>query len=168
MELADTCPDTLLEALARALGQRLLARGARVALAESCTGGWIAKQLTDVAGSSQWFERGYVTYSNTAKQQDLGVPAELLARHGAVSREVVEAMARGALERSGAQLSAAVSGIAGPDGGSPDKPVGTVWLAVACGHDRSMHSQLLELRGDREHIRRVTVAAALRWLAELA
>ena len=148
---------------ARALGAALLLRHWRVATAESCTGGWIAKVLTDIAGSSQWFERGWVTYSNTAKHQDLGVDAALLEAHGAVSEPVVQAMARGALVRAGVEIAVAVSGVAGPAGGSPQKPVGTVWIVwarqtpggVAC---ESRHHLL---PGDRAGIRRQTVFLAL-------
>ena len=152
--------------LAVAVGEALLQRGARVATAESCTGGWIAKVLTDIAGSSAWFDRGWVTYSNAAKQQDLGVPAAALASHGAVSETVVLAMARGALERSGAEFSMAVSGVAGPAGGTVGKPVGTVWTAWAWRTEagvgsRAEHSQF---SGDREAVRRQTVVFALEGL----
>ena len=148
---------------AQALGAALLARQWRVATAESCTGGWIAKVLTDVAGSSQWFERGWVTYSNAAKQQDLGVDAALLQTQGAVSEPVVLAMACGALARAGVEIAVAVSGIAGPAGGSSQKPVGTVWLAWAwrspAGVTREARHHLLP--GDRAGIRRQTVFLAL-------
>lgn len=152
--------------LAIAVGEALLQRGVRVATAESCTGGWIAKVLTDIAGSSAWFERGWVTYSNAAKQQDLGVSAALLASQGAVSEAVVLAMARGALERSGAEFAVAVSGVAGPAGGTPAKPVGTVWTAWAWRTEaavgsRAAHSQF---SGDREAVRRQTVVFALEGL----
>lgn len=161
--------DAALQALARAVAERLRASGRRLALAESCTGGWIAKLCTDLPGSSRWFERGWVTYSDAAKQHDLGVPERLLAAHGAVSREVVEAMARGALAASGADIALAVSGIAGPDGGSVDKPVGTVWLALALveapEEGAVARSQRLQLLGDRDAIRRASVSAALAWVA---
>ena len=123
--------DPELKALAARLGESLLARGASVATAESCTGGWIAKTLTDVPGSSAWFGAGIVSYSNRAKHELLGVPEDLLAAHGAVSEPAVLAMVDGCLHRSGADFAVAVSGIAGPDGGSEDKPVGTVWFAFA-------------------------------------
>src|SRR5919108_5340065 len=121
--------DNELEQLAMRLGRALLVRGWRVTTAESCTGGWIAKAITDVPGSSQWFDGGIVAYSNAAKQRSLGVPQEVLDVHGAVSEAAVRAMADGARLRSGVELAVAVSGVAGPRGGTPDKPVGTVWLA---------------------------------------
>src|SRR5690349_15948857 len=121
--------DVTLAALATDLGRRLKAAGLMAAVAESCTGGWIAKALTDVAGSSQWFERGFVTYSDEAKQAMLGVRAATLAQHGAVSEAVVREMAEGAASWSRAQVTSAVIGIAGPDGGTPEKPVGLVWIA---------------------------------------
>src|SRR5580700_12227566 len=138
-----------------------MVRQRRVATAESCTGGWVAKCLTDIPGSSQWFERGYVTYSNAAKQESIQVSAETLARFGAVSGPVAEQMATGALASSGADLSVAITGIAGPDGGSPDKPVGLVWLALA---QRAAPPVVLQQQfaGDREAIRRAAVATALR------
>lgn len=111
------------------LAQALTQRGWMLATAESCTGGLIAAACTDLPGSSTWFDRGFVTYSNAAKTEMLGVPAELIAQYGAVSEEVVSAMAYGAIERSNAYASIAISGIAGPDGGSAEKPVGTVWMA---------------------------------------
>ncbi len=120
-----------LEALAQELGAALLAKGWRLAGAESCTGGWAAQACTAIAGSSAWFERGFVTYSNEAKQELLGVRAETLAAHGAVSEATAREMAGGALAHSRAQCAYAITGIAGPAGGSPDKPVGTVWFAWA-------------------------------------
>lgn len=133
------------------------------ATAESCTGGWIAKALTDIAGSSQWFTEGFVTYSNGAKMRRLGVPAAVLRTHGAVSEAVARAMARGALIRSGAQVAVAVTGIAGPDGAVPGKPVGTVWMAWAVKRGRKVQvSGLLKhFQGDREAVRRKTVRAAM-------
>ena len=148
------------------LAERCEARGLRVVTAESCTGGWIAKVLTDRAGSSGWFDRGLVTYSNTAKQALLGVDAALIDDPGAVSREVAEAMARGALAHSGADLAVAVSGIAGPEGGSEDKPVGTVWFAWARGDE--LRSAVACFEGDREAVRRATVKLALRGLVDSA
>jgi nicotinamide-nucleotide amidase len=152
--------DAALHRLAMAVGDALLARRQRVALAESCTGGWVAKCLTDIAGSSRWFERGFVTYSNEAKQQSLGVAPDVLARFGAVSRQTAEQMARGALEHSGVDISVAVTGIAGPDGGTPGKPVGLVWFARA---ERAGRIGGVEHRfaGSREDIRRSAVATAL-------
>jgi nicotinamide-nucleotide amidase len=152
--------------LAERVGRRLLTRGARVVAAESCTGGWIAKALTDVPGSSQWFAEGYVSYSNRAKQRDLKVTAETLRKHGAVSREVVKEMALGALARTGADFSVAVSGVAGPDGGTPAKPVGTVWICWAERRARGvrLRTRKHRFRGDRAAVRRRSVAEALRGL----
>lgn len=152
--------------LAEQLGARLKGLGAQVSTAESCTGGGIAEAITRIAGSSAWFEAGYFTYSNTQKTAQLGVPAELFPRVGAVSREVVEAMVIGAQQRSGARFAVAVSGIAGPDGGSPEKPVGTVWLAWANGGQ--LYSQRCQFSGDREAVRRQTVQRALDGLLRLA
>ena len=146
--------------LAERLGEILLRRQALVTTAESCTGGGIAEAITRVAGSSQWFEAGYVTYSNRQKSLQLGVPEALFASVGAVSREVVEAMARGALARSGAQLAVAVSGIAGPGGGSADKPVGTVWLAWVMRGEEARAQRFL-FAGDREAVRAQAVIAGL-------
>jgi nicotinamide-nucleotide amidase len=152
-----------------ALGRQLLAKGRWVTTAESCTGGWIAKCLTDIAGSSQWFAVGWVTYGNEAKTSQLGVPASVLKRHGAVSEPVVIAMARGALRRSGAQLAVAVSGIAGPGGAVPGKPVGTVWFAWARRGPRGVQvwTQCRRFRGDRRHVRQRTVSVALQRLRTL-
>lgn len=156
----------ILTTLAQRLGDALLAQQAQVATAESCTGGGIAEAITRIPGSSAWLEAGYVTYSNTQKTAQLGVPAELFASVGAVSREVVEAMARGAQQRSGARFTVAVSGIAGPDGGTPDKPVGTVWLAWADGGQ--LYAQRFQFAGDRAAVRRQSVEAALVGLTRLA
>jgi len=145
------------------LAQTLRARGWRLATAESCTGGLIAAACTSLAGSSDWFDRGFVTYSNEAKVQMLGVDPALLARHGAVSQEVACAMAAGALRHSAADLAVAVTGIAGPGGAVPGKPVGTVWLATAVkGGEAS--ALLLNLPGDRASVRESTVAEAIRRL----
>ncbi|MBU1329237.1 MAG: CinA family protein [Gammaproteobacteria bacterium] len=154
--------DTALEALAQALGTALITQGAQMATAESCTGGGIGQAITAIAGSSAWFEAGYITYSNAQKTRQLGVPVELFEQVGAVSREVVEAMARGAQQHSGARYAVAVSGVAGPGGGSPEKPVGTVWLAIADGE--RLYSQRHQFAGDRAAVRRQTVEAALRGL----
>jgi len=148
-----------LEALAAEVGALLLARGAALVTAESCTGGWIAQVATAIAGSSAWFERGFVTYSNAAKEDLLGVRAETLAAHGAVSEAVVREMATGALIRSRAQVAVAVSGIAGPDGGSETKPVGTVWLAWAWAGQ--CEARVFAFAGDRQAVRAQAVAAAL-------
>jgi nicotinamide-nucleotide amidase len=150
---------------AEMLGAQLLLLKAQVSTAESCTGGGIAEAITRIAGSSAWFEAGYVTYSNTQKSAQLGVPEELFPRVGAVSREVVEAMARGAQSRSGARFAVAVSGIAGPGGGSAEKPVGTVWLAWADGDQR--FAERCQFSGDRESVRRQTVQRALDGLLRL-
>jgi nicotinamide-nucleotide amidase len=147
-------------ALAVEAGRVLLAAGLKAATAESCTGGGVAAALTEVPGSSQWFERGYVTYSNAAKLQDLGVEAAVLERHGAVSAAVVEQMAAGALRASGADVAVAVSGIAGPDGGTADKPVGLVFLA-AMRRGGGVHVVREQFAGDRAAVRRAAVAAAL-------
>ena len=153
------------EPLVLALAQALRERGLKVATAESCTGGLIAAACTAVAGSSDWFERGFVTYSNEAKTESLGVDAQLIAAHGAVSREVALAMAVGALAHSKAQLAVAVTGIAGPGGGSKAKPVGTVWLAIARAGEGAQ-AELLQLTGDRAAIREQTVQRALQRLIE--
>jgi len=153
--------DRALQALAERAGKLLLAASRRVATAESCTGGWVAKCLTDIAGSSQWFERGYVTYSNLAKQHSLGVAASVIDTFGAVSRPTAEQMAAGALHDSGADMAVAVTGIAGPDGGSADKPVGLVWFALAQRAAPPLAEQH-QFCGDREAIRRAAVATALR------
>lgn len=155
--------------LAVKVGQHLLDAGRRLTTAESCTGGFIGKAITDVAGSSQWYETGYVTYGNGAKTTLLGVlPAEL-EEHGAVSEPVVKAMAVGALERSGADVAVAVSGIAGPGGGTPGKPVGTVWFAWAWKHGRSVRTQtrLKVFKGDRDVVRRKAVLNALTGVLEV-
>jgi nicotinamide-nucleotide amidase len=145
------------------LGAALRKRGGRVATAESCTGGLIAAACTSIAGSSDWFERGFVTYSNEAKTEMLGVPAALIAAHGAVSAEVACAMAEGAVLRSRAGLAVSVTGIAGPGGGSPAKPVGTVWIAVAASGENAV-AELLQASGDRGAIRRASVVRALELL----
>jgi len=136
-----------------------------LATAESCTGGLIAAACTSVAGSSDWFERGMVSYSNDAKTELLGVPATLIAAHGAVSAEVARAMAEGAIAHSKAHIAVAVTGIAGPGGATPGKPVGMVWLAIAL-HGRNVEATLLQLRGDRAAVREQTVLAALRKLID--
>lgn len=158
--------DVLLERLAGEAGQALAASGLQLALAESCTGGWIAKAITDVAGSSAWFGYGVVSYSNQAKINLLDVPSALLDEVGAVSEPVVQAMAEGVRSRSGADVAIAVSGIAGPGGGSVQKPVGTVCFAWS----REGSACLVETQlfaGNRETIRRQTVAHALQRLLDL-
>jgi nicotinamide-nucleotide amidase len=157
--------DNLTAQLTSQLAELLQSRGLMLCTAESCTGGLIAAACTDRAGSSLWFERGFVSYSNAAKSQLLGVPAELIARHGAVSQEVARAMARGALSHSQAQLAVAVTGVAGPGGGSVDKPVGTVWLAWALG--AQVHAERQHFGGDRAAVRQATVIHALQGLIAL-
>ena len=156
----------LLTQLSAALGERLRALGAHVTTAESCTGGGIAEAITRSPGSSAWFEAGYVTYSNAQKTAQLRVPGELFDQVGAVSREVVEAMVSGARNNSGARFAVAVSGVAGPDGGSAEKPVGTVWLAWADGAQVFARRELFA--GDRDAVRQQTVKAALDGLLQLA
>jgi nicotinamide-nucleotide amidase len=148
-----------MEKLSRAVGERMKAAGAMLVTAESCTGGWVAQALTSVAGSSEWFERGFVTYSDDAKREMLGVRTETLSHHGAVSEETAREMARGALERSKAGVALAITGVAGPTGGSPDKPVGTVCFAWAS--KRGVRSETRRFSGDRESVRRQSVIHAL-------
>jgi len=154
------------EAQVRELGDALRAHGVLMASAESCTGGLIAATCTMLAGSSDWFDTGFVTYSNAAKTTQLGVPPALIDAHGAVSDEVVRAMAEGALARSQAGVVVAVTGIAGPSGGSATKPVGTVWLAWAL-RGGELHSERLQLAGDRTAVRVQTVQRALQRAREL-
>lgn len=151
--------------LCERLAQALLARGWMLATAESCTGGMIAAACTDLSGSSNWFERGFVTYSNAAKQELLGVDPALIAQHGAVSEVVVRAMAFGAVRHSQAQVSVAVTGIAGPTGGSPQKPVGTVWFGFQV--DGRLTSETRRFDGDRAAVREATVVHALERLLQL-
>ena len=153
--------------LAVEAGQALLAAGLRAVTAESCTGGGLAAALTDVPGSSQWFERGYVTYSNAAKIQELGVDRSVLEQHGAVSSEVARQMAVGALQASGTDVVVAITGVAGPDGGTLEKPVGLVYLA--CGRRGRPLQVVRELfPGDRADVRGAAVAEALRLLTRAA
>ncbi|QTN30359.1 CinA family protein [Rhodoferax sp. AJA081-3] len=143
----------------------LLSHQWKLATAESCTGGLIAACCTDVAGSSDWFDRGFVTYSNAAKTEMLGVDAALITEHGAVSEPVARAMAQGALQHSAAQVALAVTGVAGPGGGSPAKPVGTVWLGWAT--PAGVVTELHHFAGDRAQVRAATVQHALQRLLEL-
>ncbi|WP_137936622.1 nicotinamide-nucleotide amidohydrolase family protein [Chitinivorax sp. B] len=159
--------DKQLEHLAIELGGLLRQRGWWLATAESCTGGWIGEVLTAIPGSSTWFDRGYVTYSNRAKCELLGVPAECIQTFGAVSGETVQAMVEGAMRMAKVDLAVAVSGIAGPDGGTPDKPVGTVWLGWVS-NGSPVIVQRYHFTGDREAIRRAAVEAALQGLIALA
>lgn len=151
-----------LSQLAAELGRQLQTLNAQVTTAESCTGGGIAEAITRIAGSSAWFEAGFVTYSNQQKTKQLDVPQPLFDEVGAVSREVVEAMVRGAQTQSGARFAVAVSGVAGPGGGSQEKPVGTVWLAW--GVDSEVSAERRHFPGDRDEVRRQTVIAALEGL----
>jgi nicotinamide-nucleotide amidase len=148
----------------QALGALLIQKSQWLATAESCTGGLIAAACTDLAGSSAWFERGFVTYSNAAKTELLGVPAGLIDAHGAVSEPVARAMAEGAVARSHAQVAVAVTGVAGPTGGSPEKPVGTVWLGWHVNGHTS--TECCHFPGDRAAVRQATVAHALRGLVQ--
>jgi nicotinamide-nucleotide amidase len=148
--------------LSRRMGKALKKRRQTLATAESCTGGWVAQVVTTVAGSSDWFERGYVTYSNAAKRQLLGVRLETLKKFGAVSEQTARAMARGALHRSDATIALGVTGIAGPGGGTPGKPVGTVCFAWAQG--RKMRSETRRFSGNRAAVRRKSVIHALQGL----
>jgi nicotinamide-nucleotide amidase len=149
-----------------ALAGALRARGWRIASAESCTGGLVAAACTALAGSSDWFERGYVTYSNVAKSELLGVDPGLIASHGAVSEEVARAMVQGVLQRAPVELAVAITGIAGPGGAMPGKPVGTVWLAW--GSARAVQARRLLLGGDRDAVRAASVQAALQRLLQAA
>jgi len=148
-----------MEALAQKVGERLKATRAKLVTAESCTGGWAAQVVTSVAGSSAWFERGFVTYSNEAKRELLGVQENTLRAHGAVSEETAREMAQGALSRGKGTVALAVTGVAGPGGGSPGKPVGTVCFAWASA--RSVRSETQQFSGDRESVRRQSVVRAL-------
>lgn len=152
--------DSELTALSQQVGAALKQLGATVTTAESCTGGWVAKVITDIAGSSAWFERGFVTYSNDAKQQLIGVDGATLEAHGAVSEQVVTQMAQGAQNAAAASYAIAVSGIAGPDGGSAEKPVGTVWFGLA-GPAGEVLARRERFDGDRESVRRQATAYAL-------
>lgn len=152
--------DRDLLALAQDVAAAVLRRRLMLVTAESCSGGWIAKTLTDIPGSSAWFDAGVVTYSYEAKQALLGVDPRTLERTGAVSEETALEMVSGALARFGAGVAVAVTGIAGPSGGTPDKPVGSVWIAWKC-RGGYAHARLFHFDGDREAVRRQTVAAAL-------
>lgn len=149
-----------MDMLSAKLGGLLKSHGLMLATAESCTGGGVAQAITEVAGSSAWFERGFVTYSNLAKQQMLGVSEVTLLQHGAVSEATVREMVAGALEKSGAQVALAVSGIAGPGGGTPDKPVGTVWFAWGLKHS-VVHAERHQFPGNRSEVRAHAVHTAL-------
>jgi nicotinamide-nucleotide amidase len=148
-----------MDELARELGRRLQAASAVLVTAESCTGGWAAQVVTSISGSSAWFDRGYVTYSNAAKQDMLGVRQETLQQHGAVSEETAREMALGALTRSRATVAVSITGVAGPTGGTKEKPVGTVCFAWARGPE--LRSETCRFQGDRESVRRQSVVRAL-------
>ena len=166
MPQSHLCSESELHDLASTIAAMFSQRGATLVTAESCTGGWIAKILTDIAGSSSWFECGVVAYSYEAKEALLGVRPETLEQQGAVSKETVIEMVSGALARFGATVAVAVTGIAGPSGGTPDKPVGTVWI----GWKRRggyAQTELFHFDGDREAVRRQTVAAALRGVQKI-
>ena len=156
--------DTVVHQLAIRVGNKLRDERLMLATAESCTGGMVAAAITDISGSSAWFERGFVTYSNLAKVEMIGVPAALIEQHGAVSEPVAKAMAEGALRNSRAQVSVAITGVAGPAGGSDAKPVGTVSFAWSNRLDTGVETQLF--KGDREQVRAQAAAHALRKLLE--
>nr|WP_086940960.1 nicotinamide-nucleotide amidase [Thaumasiovibrio occultus] len=149
------------------LGEILLAKGWQVTTAESCTGGGISYALTEISGSSSWFERAFVTYSNEAKAELVGVDPAIIASHGAVSEPVVVAMARGAREAANADLAVAVSGVAGPTGGTPDKPVGTVWFGIANQHGQCFADRVC-FSGSRQQVRLQTISHALTLLQQAA
>ena len=150
----------MIEKVSRQVGKKLKAAQSMLVTAESCTGGWVAQAITSVAGSSNWFERGYVTYSNAAKRELLGVSQKILSTKGAVSEETARSMARGALRKGRGSISVAITGIAGPGGGAPGKPVGTVCFAWARG--RRIRSETRRFRGGRGRVRRQSVIHALR------
>jgi nicotinamide-nucleotide amidase len=158
---------TSIEQLAKQVGDQLKSRNLKLVTAESCTGGGLAYAITSIPGSSAWFDRGLVTYSNTSKEELLGVSPLTLATFGSVSAETAQEMAEGALNRSEAQISIALTGIAGPDGGTPDKPVGTVWIACAA---NTLDTQVIHhlFSGERAMIREKSIEAALRILLELS
>lgn len=147
-------------ALAQDLGSLLHDKKLSIVTAESCTGGWIAQAITAIPGSSQWFLQGWVTYTNNSKSQELNVPQELITEYGAVSKEVVTAMASGAQKKSGSDIALATSGVAGPDGGTEKNPVGTVWTAIALNNGEVI-TECLHLDGDRESVREQTVRKIL-------
>ncbi len=151
--------------LSACLGAELKRRGRFITCAESCTGGWVAKAITDIAGSSAWFDRGFVTYSNQAKADMLGVKTSTLEQHGAVSDPVVLEMAAGALKAAAADYAVAISGIAGPDGGTVQKPVGTVWFGFV-GREHAPFSQLMRFEGGRDDVRRQAAYFALKTLMD--
>ena len=159
--------DRELYELGERVGKALHAKGYMLATAESCTGGWIAEVVTMVPGSSAWFDRGFVTYTNTAKREMLGVAPETLERHGAVSEEVVREMAQGAAAASDAQVAVSVSGVAGPSGGTPEKPVGTVCFGWMLKGSEEAQAETKRFQGDREAVRRKSVVHSLEVLLRL-
>lgn len=152
--------------LATLVGERLSASGDTLATAESCTGGWVAQSITAISGSSAWFDRGFVTYSNEAKQEMLGVSADTLAQHGSVSEQTASEMVSGALEHSRAGFALSITGVAGPTGGSRAKPVGTVCFGWARRADRSVRVETRHFEGDREAVRRQSVIRAMQGVIE--
>ena len=162
-----TCDQSALESLAAKVGGLLLSNGQRLATAESCTGGWVAQCLTAIAGSSAWFERGFVTYSNEAKSELFGITAQSLVIHGAVSEATAAAMAAGALQHSRADWALAITGVAGPGGGSPEKPVGTVCFGWA-GPDNQLAVETHHFQGTRTEVRAQSVKHALEGLLQRA
>lgn len=154
-----------LDTLARAVSHELKRQGLMLVTAESCTGGWMAQIMTSIAGSSEWFERGFVAYTNLAKREMLGVKTTILSRYGAVSEQTARAMAEGALAHSHAQVAIAITGVAGPSGGTPEKPVGTVCFAWA-GKKRDTLTRKQVYSGDRESVRRQSVATALQGILD--
>jgi len=154
-----------LTALAARVGERLRAKRALLVTAESCTGGWVSQAVTAIAGSSDWFERGFVVYSNAAKEQMLGVSRATLQRHGAVSEQTAQELARGALEHSRGTIALSVTGVAGPGGGSAEKPIGLVWFAWAT--KQALRSESRRFAGDREAVRRQSVVRALEGVLEV-
>lgn len=155
-----------MDELAAQVGFALKAHGLMLVTAESCTGGGVAQAVTEIAGSSVWFERGFVTYSNLSKQEMLGVEEATLIQYGAVSETVVREMVEGSLRNSRAQVALSVSGIAGPDGGTPDKPVGTVWFAWGI-QDEVIQTQHHQIAGDRVEVRQQSVRIALQGVIDL-
>lgn len=151
--------------LSALVGEKLKARGATLTCAESCTGGWLAKSITDIAGSSGWFDYGFVTYSNLAKQRLVNVNAETLERNGAVSEAVVNEMAAGALQAADADFAISVSGVAGPDGGTEEKPVGTVWFGFTDKQGEAL-ARTMRFSGDRNAVRLQSVHFALQTLLD--
>ncbi|MDF3055536.1 MAG: CinA domain protein [Gammaproteobacteria bacterium] len=158
--------DQILESLSTQLGELLLAKGLKLATAESCTGGGIAQIITEIPGSSAWFDRGFIPYSNLAKQQMLDVKAVTLAQHGAVSEAVARELAQGALRNSQAHISVSITGIAGPSGGSPEKPVGTVWIGYAT--KDTVAADCYHFSGNRHAVRKQTILTTLETLISVA